>query len=144
MRRRRWRKTLRDDNGATHLCGCMSRGCGDSDHVGFIGAAQALDTIARGQEGVESRNQCRMSLEQRGYSFNDAGSIDTILWGGKASGKLIEVHSQKKVTRNAPPPRNPLASHHMKNGRHCFSPVKRTGSKLVPSVPSIGDHSTYF
>ena len=107
----------------------MSRGCGDSDQVGFIGAAQALDTIARGLEGVESRNQCRMSLEQRGYSFNDAGSIDTILWGGKASGKLIEVHSQKKVTRNAPLSRisSATATHDL------FRPlIKKYYSFLVP------------
>lgn len=78
-RRGRWRQTLRDNNWSAHLSRCVSRGGCDPDHVGLVGAAETLDAISRWQEGVESRDKCRMSLEQSRYPFNDPRSVDAII-----------------------------------------------------------------
>lgn len=72
------RQTLWDHNWSAHLSGCVSRGGCDPNHVGLVGAAETFDAISRWQEGVESRDESRMSLEQSRYPFDDPRSVDIL------------------------------------------------------------------
>ena len=58
-----------------HTQSIRARGRGHSDGVRIVFRA-ALDAVSGGEESVESLDQRRVSIEQRGNTLDDARGID--------------------------------------------------------------------